>query len=175
MSARVYVGLGSNQDRDNNIRLAVLALHRRFDEIKLSPVYDSAPVGFEGDNFLNLVAGFDTDHSLPAVIAAFREIENRLGRKRQLSKFVSRSIDLDILLFGNMVTEGHGIRIPRAEILENAFVLRPLQDIAPDAVHPETGETFAVLWQRMAPRAPVLRRYPLALSLSAQEAGEGVD
>ncbi len=85
MSARVYVGLGSNQDRDNNIKLAVLALRRRFDEITLSPVYDSAPVGFEGDNFLNLVVGFDTDHSLPAVIAAFREIEDRLGRKRQRS------------------------------------------------------------------------------------------
>ncbi len=70
-----------------------------------------------------------------------------------------------------MVTEGHGIRIPRAEILENAFVLRPLQDIAPDGVHPETGETFAALWQQMAPRAPELRLY--ALELSAQDMGEG--
>lgn len=173
MSARVYVGLGSNEDRDNNIRLAVLALRQRFDEIILSPVYDSAPVGFEGDNFLNLVVGFDTDHSLPAVIAAFREIEDRLGRKRQRSKFVSRPIDLDILLFDDIVTEGHGIRIPRTEILENAFVLRPLQDIAPDTAHPETGETFAALWQRMAPQAPELRLY--ALELSAQDAVEGFD
>lgn len=163
MSERVYVGLGSNQDRENRIRLAVADLRGRFGEIELSPVYDSAPVGFEGDNFLNLVAAFDTGQSLPAVIAAFRKIEDRLGRERRRSKFVSRLIDLDILLFGDSVTEGHGIRIPRGEILENAFVLRPLQDIAPERLHPETGESYAELWARMAPHAPRLDRYPLDL------------
>ena len=163
MSSRVYVGLGSNQDRDRKIRSAVAELRRLFGHIDVSPVYDSAAVGFDGSDFLNLVAGFDTEFSLPAVITRFRDIEDRLGRVRSAKKFASRAIDLDILLYGDMVTEGHGIRIPRPEILENAYVLKPLQDLAPEQVHPEADETYATLWQRMAPLAPPLRPYPLEL------------
>ena len=163
MNARVYVGLGSNQDRDNRIRRAVAALRQRYGELEVSPVYDSAAVGFEGNDFLNLVVGFDTSQSLPAVIASFREIEDSLGRVRQRKKFVGRLIDLDILLYDDVITEGYGIRIPRPEILENAYVLKPLQDIAPQRLHPETGESFAAHWQRMATTAPRLAVYPLDL------------
>ena len=163
MSVRVYVGLGSNQDRENKIRSAVAELRARFGAVDLSPIYNSAAVGFDGSDFLNLVAGFDTELSLPAVITRFRDIEDRLGRVRSAKKFASRPIDLDILLYGDTVTEGYGIRIPRGEILENAFVLKPLQDLAPDACHPETGETYAALWRRMAPRSPRLDLYPLDL------------
>ena len=161
MSERVYVGLGSNQDRDDKIRGAVAELRAQFGEIEVSPIYDSAAVGFDGSDFLNLVVGFDTELSLPAVITRFRQIEDRLGRVRSAKKFASRPIDLDILLYGDTVTEGYGIRIPREEILENAYVLKPLQDIAPDARHPEVGETYAALWQRMAPEAPPLALHPL--------------
>ncbi len=161
MSERVYVGLGSNQDRDDKIRGAVAELRAQFGEIEVSPIYDSAAVGFDGSDFLNLVVGFDTELSLPAVITRFRQIEDRLGRVRSAKKFASRPIDLDILLYGDTVTEGYGIRIPREEILENAYVLKPLQDIAPDARHPEVGETYAALWQRMAPGAPPLALHPL--------------
>lgn len=161
MSVRVYVGLGSNQDRENKIRSAVAELRAHFGTVDLSPIYDSAAVGFDGSDFLNLVAGFDTELSLPAVITRFRDIEDRLGRVRSAKKFASRPIDLDILLYGDTVTEGYGIRIPREEILENAYVLKPLQDLDPERRHPEAGETYAVLWQRMAPLAPRLERYPL--------------
>ncbi|MEM7561728.1 MAG: 2-amino-4-hydroxy-6-hydroxymethyldihydropteridine diphosphokinase [Pseudomonadota bacterium] len=161
MSTRVYVGIGSNLDRESRIREAVSALQARFEPIAVSPVYDTEAVGFEGSNFLNLVVGFDTDASIESVIAAFRQIEDELGRDRTAPKFGSRSIDLDILLYGDLARHESGIQVPRAEILQNAFVLKPLQDLAPDELHPETGERFAVLWQRMEPGAPQLALFPM--------------
>jgi 2-amino-4-hydroxy-6-hydroxymethyldihydropteridine diphosphokinase len=159
MNARAYVSLGSNVDREARIRLAVAALREQFGEIELSPVYDSAAVGFDGSNFLNLVAGIDTGLEVEAVAAIFRTIEDQLGRDRSLPKFASRPIDLDILTYDDLILDVPGIRIPRPEILENAFVLKPLQDIAAQQIHPETGESYAKLWQRMAPNAPRLDVY----------------
>ena len=161
MSARVFVSLGSNVDREAKIRRAVELLRARFGQVDLSPVYDSEAVGFDGSNFLNLVAGLSTDLEVEAVVAIFRDIEDRLGRDRSLPKFASRPIDLDILSFDDLVLDVPGIRIPRAEILYNAFVLKPLQDIAGDRLHPETGETYATLWRRMAPDAPRLEIYTM--------------
>jgi 2-amino-4-hydroxy-6-hydroxymethyldihydropteridine diphosphokinase len=161
MSVTVYLGLGSNLDRENRLRRAVAALREVFGEIRLSPVYDSAAVGFDGSNFLNLVASFDSDLEPAEIVGIFHGIEDDLGRDRSLPKFASRPIDLDILLYGERVIDVAGIRTPRPEILENAFVLKPLQDLAPQMIHPEEGESFAVLWQRMAPEAPRLDVYPL--------------
>ncbi len=163
MSVRVHVGCGSNVEREIRLRQAVSALRQRFGEIDVSPVYDSAAVGFEGYDFLNLVVGFDTVLGVEQVVTSFRQIENQLGRDRSLPKFASRSIDLDILTYGDQVLDLPGIRIPRDEILQNAFVLKPLQDLAPDSLHPEKGETYASLWQRMAPNAPRLDLFPLDL------------
>ena len=161
MSARVYVSLGSNVDREAKIYLAVTALRDQFGEVELSPVYDSEAVGFEGSNFLNLVAGVDTGLEVESVVGVFRAIEEQLGRDRSLPKFASRPIDLDILTYDDLIVDVPGIRIPRPEILENAFVLKPLQDIAPHDLHPESGESYAKLWQRMAPNAPRLDIYPM--------------
>lgn len=163
MSVRVYVGLGSNVDRENRLRQAVADLRRRFGEIELSPVYESAAVGFDGRDFLNLVAGLETSLGVEAVAAVFREIEDGLGRDRGQPRFSSRSIDLDILTYADLVLDLPGLRIPRPEILENAYVLKPLQDLAPDDVHPETGQTYAELWRLMAPAAPRLDLFPLDL------------
>ena len=163
MSARVYVGLGSNVDRENRLRRAVADLREHFGEVELSPVYESAAVGFDGYDFLNLVAGFRTSLGVEAVAGVFRDIENDLGRDRSLPKFASRSIDLDILTYADLVLDLPGIRIPRPEILENAYVLKPLYDLAPDDVHPETGQTYAELWRQMAPTAPRLDLFPLDL------------
>jgi len=163
MNARVYVSLGSNADREANICLAVNALREQFGAIALSPVYDSAAVGFDGSDFLNLVAGIDTNLEVEAVAATFRAIEDQLGRDRTQPKFASRPIDLDILTYDNLVLEVPGIRIPRPEILENAFVLKPLQDIAPQSLHPVSGQSYAELWRRMAPNAPRLDLFPLDL------------
>lgn len=163
MSARVYVSLGSNLNRETKIRQAVAMLREHFGRIELSPVYDSAAVGFDGSNFLNLVAGFDTELGIEDVALIFRDIEDRLGRDRTLPKFASRPIDLDILVYDDLVLDIPGIRIPRPEILQNAFVLKPLQDIAPDSLHPEKGESYAALWQQMAVSAPRLELVTLDL------------
>lgn len=161
MSVPAYISLGSNVDRDNMLRQAVAALRERFGEVGLSPVYDSAAVGFDGSNFLNLVAVVDSDLEAGELVTCFHAIEDHLGRDRSLPKFASRPIDLDLLLYGDEIIDLPGLRIPRPEILENAFVLRPLQDLAPDLIHPEQGESMAILWQRMAPAAPKLDVYPL--------------
>ena len=161
--ARVYVGLGSNLDRESKIRQAVAMLREHFGKIELSPVYNSAAVGFDGSDFLNLVAGIDTDLEVAAVATVFHDIEDQLGRDRTLPKFASRPIDLDILTYDDMVLDIPGIRIPRPEILHSAFVLKPLQDLAGDRLHPEIGESYALLWQRMAEDAPHLDLFPLDL------------
>jgi len=158
---RIYVGIGSNVDRERRIRQAVAALREQFGQVDLSPIYDSAAVGFAGSNFLNLVAAFDSDLEAGEIVAAFHRIEDALGRDRSLPKFASRPIDLDLLLYGEQIIDIPGIRTPRPEILENAFVLRPLQDLAPNLRHPELGETLAALWQRMAADSQPLEVYPL--------------
>jgi len=163
MTARIYVGLGSNTDRETRVRMAVAALREQFGEIELSPVYDSAAVGFDGSDFLNLVAGIDAGLEVEAVAAIFRAIEDQLGRDRTQPKFASRPIDLDILTYDDLILDLPGIHIPRPEILHNAFVLKPLQDIAADRHHPQVGESYAVLWQRMAPNAPRLDAFPMDL------------
>ena len=163
MNARVYVSLGSNSDREARIRLAVAALRQQFGEIELSPVYDSAAVGFDGSDFLNLVAGINTSLEVEAVVVIFHAIEDKLGRDRSLPKFASRPIDLDILTYDDLILDVPGIRVPRPEILENAFVLKPLQDIAPQRLHPVTGQSYAELWRYMAPNAPRLNLFPMEL------------
>ena len=164
MSERIYVGIGSNQEREVRIRQAVLALRELFGPLQLSPVYDSPAFGFDGSDFLNLVAGFDTEREIETVVDAFHAIEDRLGRDRSLPKFASRPIDLDILLYGDLILNTPKCHVPRAEILEHPFVLKPLQDLDPEGRHPQTGESYRALWQRMAPNAVRLERVELDLS-----------
>ena len=161
--ARVYISLGSNTDREVRIRMVVDELRRGFGRLQLSPVYDSAAVGFDGSDFLNLVAALESPLDAGALYRAFHDIEDRLGRDRSLPKFASRPIDIDILLYDDLIIDMPGLRVPRPEILINAFVLKPLQDIAPDLVHPETGQSFAEHWRAMAAQAPRLDLYPMDL------------
>jgi 2-amino-4-hydroxy-6-hydroxymethyldihydropteridine diphosphokinase len=146
--ARVFVGIGSNIDRERNIRNAITALRLRFNVLQLSRIYESAPIGFDGGNFYNGVCSFETGESPEAVTAALHEIERRLGRQRGPSRFAPRAIDLDLLLYENLVRSDPALRLPRPEIGEYACVLRPLAELAPERRHPLTGETFAQLWAR---------------------------
>ena len=162
--ARVYVSIGSNIEREPNIRAAVQALREGFGTLTLSSVYENQPIGFEGENFYNLVVAFDTDESPEAVTAILHDIERRLGRERGPSRFTSRTIDLDLLLYNDLIREQAALRLPRREIDEYACVLRPLAELAPEARHPRTGETFAVLWARFNQAAQPLT--PVALALN---------
>lgn len=144
---RAFVGIGSNIDRENSLRAGVAELRRLFGELLISTVYESPPYGFEGDNFYNLVAAFDTDMAPPALTEELHAIERRLGRERDGPRFTSRILDLDLLLYGDLIRHEEGLDIPRQDILKYAFVLRPLADIAGEMKHPERGETFAALWE----------------------------
>lgn len=145
---RVFVGIGSNIDREASVRAGVADLREHYGELTLSSVYESDAVGFEGDPFFNLVAAFDTEQDIDQLIATLGEIEANNGRRRNGPKFVARTLDLDILLYGDQVLTGQGYAVPRDEITRYAFVLWPLAEIAPDMLHPELGVSFSELWAR---------------------------
>jgi 2-amino-4-hydroxy-6-hydroxymethyldihydropteridine diphosphokinase len=145
--AQVYVSIGSNIEPRRYIGSGLDSMHQHFGGLILSSVYESKAVGFEGDNFLNLVALFETDKTVNEVIAILQQIETNNDRKRISGKrFSARTLDLDILLYDNLVN--NELAIPRDEILKYAFVLLPLSELAPDAKHPVTGQTYANLWQK---------------------------
>ena len=144
---RVFVGIGSNIDRETSVRAGVVDLREKYGELQLSSVYESEAVGFEGDAFFNLVAAFDTSDSVDQVIKSLAEIEEAHGRQRGSERFSSRTLDLDLLLYGDLVTSGEGYHVPRDEIPRYAFVLWPLSELEPTMKHPQTGETFLAMWE----------------------------
>jgi len=143
---RVYISIGSNIDKDTSIRKGVADMRVVFGELQLSSVYQSEAVGFDGDDFYNLVAAFDTTKDVQIIAQQLREIEDNNGRDRSGPRFSSRTLDLDLLVYDDLITEENGLEIPRGEILENAFVLWPLAEIAPDLKHPVTNNTYAEHW-----------------------------
>lgn len=144
--ARVYVSIGSNIEREANIRGGVADLRERFGELTLSSVYESEAVGFDGDNFYNLVAAFDTGLAVLEVARVLREIEDAHGRTREGPRFSSRTLDIDMLLYDELLLQQGKLELPREEITKNAFVLWPLAEIAPELKHPVLQQTYAELW-----------------------------
>lgn len=144
--ARGYVSIGSNINRENNIRAAVDALRQHYGPLTISQVFESESVGFQGDNFYNLVVGFDTDESPHAIAHTLHGIEQTCGRKRGGSRFSDRTLDLDLLLYDDLVADEPGLQVPRDDILNYAFVLQPLAEIAPHLRHPVLGKCYAELW-----------------------------
>ena len=142
---RVYLSLGSNIDRQHNLRSGLAALGRAFGELSLSPVYESAAVGFDGAPFFNLVAAIDTAMSVAELSATLRRIEADHGRVRGEKKYASRTLDIDILTYGDTVGVVDGVQLPRDEILKYAFVLQPLADLAPQERHPQLRKSYADL------------------------------
>lgn len=145
---KVFLSLGSNIEAEKNIRIAIDALKNNYGSLEISKIYESEALGFEGDNFLNLVVAFDCGKDIASLLKELKILEDSLGRVRSGSKFSSRCIDMDIILFGNLCGEFSGIQIPRYEIYENAYVLLPLKELAPDLIDPASGLSMLELWNK---------------------------
>lgn len=141
-----YVSIGSNIERDKNIPSSLAALRKRFGSLTVSSVYESESVGFSGEVFYNLVVGFESDWEVKAIAKQLRQIEQDHGRTREAQKFSARTLDLDLILYGDLIVSDGRLQIPRDEIERYAFVLEPLAEIAPDLKHPVSGKTYSTLW-----------------------------
>ncbi len=140
--ARVYVSIGSNIDKEKNILSAVKALQGHFGPLDISNVYQTIAEGFKGDDFHNLVVGFDTEHTPSEIGQILKQIEVDHGRILGKEQFESRTLDLDQLLYGDLVMQMDGINIPHPDILRYNFVLKPLAELAGEVVHPEEEQTI---------------------------------
>ncbi len=142
----IYLSLGSNVERHKNITAALDALAELFGELQVSSVYESESVGFAGSHFFNLVVGANTNLSIAELSETLKRIEDDNGRKRSGPKFSPRTLDIDILTYGDFVGVDAGVELPRAEITQNAFVLLPLAEIAAQIKHPQLQVTYQELW-----------------------------
>lgn len=146
MMTEVFVGVGSNVERERRVPEGLALLRDQFGSLRMSPTYESAAVGFQGKPFFNLVVGFDTDLSPQALVKALRAIEHQCGREPSVPKFAPRPLDLDLLLYGELVLEEPNLHLPRPDILQYGFALKPLADLVPGRYHPAIGYTYAELW-----------------------------
>ena len=154
----VFLGMGSNIERERYIVAGLDALQGLFGELALSSVYDSEAVGFCGQPLLILVVAIDTGLGPGELARRLRHIEIEHGRPERASRNSSRQLDIDILTYGTATGVIDGVELPRPEILENAFVLCPLAELAPEQVHPVAGRTYARLWRDYDKTAQSLRR-----------------
>ena len=159
-----YLGLGSNLgDREDNLRRAVSLLRQRVSLIALSSVYETEPWGYTlQPTFLNLVCAVETGLSPQELLELAQGVERDLGRVPTF-RYGPRTMDVDILLYGDEVIETPDLQIPHPSFSERAFVLVPLAEIAPGLVHPALGKSIAELFEEVSGKEKVVMLGPLAL------------
>ena len=145
-----YLSLGSNIDRQHNLCACLAALRGQFGPLRVSTVYRCPAVGFEGGDFYNLAVALEASSAPEALDQSLKSIETALGRRRDAPKFSDRCIDIDLLIYGDHTGHFGTLELPRPDILEYAFVLAPLAELAPATVHPHAGRPLAELWAQMA-------------------------
>ena len=153
---QVYVAAGSNIEPERHLAMATRELERQFPGVRSSPWYRNRSVGFEGEDFINFVAGFSTELAVAEVLARLHAIEVLCGRPREAPRWAPRSMDLDVLLYGNLICQEPRLKLPRPDLLKRAYMLGPLAALAPELVHPTERETIGQLWQRFDRAAHVL-------------------
>lgn len=146
----MLVAAGSNVEPFANLPRALAALQERFAPITVSPAYVNDAVGFVGNPFVNLAVAFDTELGARAVVERLREVEAACGRDRAALRWGPHTMDLDILLYGDLVCAEPGLNLPRPDLLHRPYVLRPAAEIAPDRRHPTAGRTLGELWRELA-------------------------
>lgn len=165
--ADVYISLGTNVDREYHLTQGLDALSLKFGELALSSLFESEAVGFAGRPFFNMVIGLSTSLTLDEVATILRGIEYANGRELDAKKFSPRTLDLDILLYDDVI-QASPVQLPRAEILHNAFVLWPLAEIAPKLLHPVTKQSYESLWQAYDKSHQQLKIVPLSWQAKKQ-------
>ena len=162
----IFLGLGSNVEREHFLSRGLDALEQLLGPLQCSPVFESDAVGVLGQRFLNMVIRAQTHLSLADLNAALKAIEAACGRRD--SRTAGRiTLDIDVLLYGELSGTHEGIELPRPEVRRNAFVLWPLALLAPTLVLPGEGSPVARLWadwqgyQRLWPVAFSWRGRPL--------------
>lgn len=162
---RVYVAIGGNVEPERWFPVAARELRRRFPGARFSSCYRNPAYGFDGADFINAVAGFDTATTADTVLAHCHEIEVLCGRRRNDPKWAPRVMDVDLLLYGDAVAETAAFRLPRPDLLRRCYMLGPLAEIAPSLRHPITRRTIAEHWQELSREPHTLES--MALSLNA--------
>jgi len=161
--AIVYLGLGSNINPEENLAVGVRELRRKYGDVVVSNTYQSAALGFEGADFLNLVVRLEAADTAANIHEHIEAIHKMTGRQSGKNKYSSRPLDIDLLLYGDLIVDEPSLRLPRPDILEFSFVLRPLSEIAPDLVHPESGKTLSEHWQKFDEASHPLNRVHIFL------------
>ncbi len=144
--AQVFIGVGSNIDREDSIRSGIRSLRQHFSNVIISTLYESNAVGFEGDNFFNMIVGMETELPPRELQEKLHDIENQYGRKRDGPRYVSRTLDLDLLLYDDLICDEDDLQIPREDVTKFAFVLLPLSELAGELKHPVMKVSYADLW-----------------------------
>lgn len=143
-----YLSLGSNQEPRRHLSAALVELRARFGRLRVSAAYRFPAVGFSGPDFVNLAAVIETALDPQELNDWLHALEDRHGRRRDVPRFSDRTLDIDIVLYGERVASGRGnLQLPRDE-LRHAFVLLPLAEIAPGARVPGEGRSVGELWQQ---------------------------
>jgi 2-amino-4-hydroxy-6-hydroxymethyldihydropteridine diphosphokinase len=159
-----YVSGGSNLDAEQNLRLAARTLKASFPGALYSPCYRNQAIGFEGPDFINFVAALPVPGNACELKVELERVELLCGRMRDAPKWAPRPMDLDILLFGQVVQDEPGLVLPRPDLLRWAFMLGPLAELAPNALHPIARRTAAALWAEFDQAAHPLQREALDLN-----------
>lgn len=142
-----YIGIGSNIDRRKHIQAAIEELRALGQDVRISTIFECEAVGFESHAFYNLVVEMKTELSLTDFSRQLRDIELKWGRAADAGKFEPRTVDLDIILFGDQVSSAKP-ELPRSDIFKYAFVLQPLVELCPQLVVPQDGRTIEQIWQQ---------------------------
>jgi len=164
---RIFVAIGGNIEPQQRVPRAAGELRRRFPGVRFSSCYRNPAHGFAGADFYNAVAEAETALELSAVQAQLQEVEALCGRARTDAKWAPRAMDLDLLLFGDLVVKTERFELPRPDLLRRAYMLGPLAELAPQQRHPLTGRTMSEHWHELAAQPHVLDA--LALDLNAQQ------